>query len=230
MIATQNINLKSKYMASVVYYSFTKHVEKLGAFDEYLRKYFPFYDSFSSLGDSIGIASTKQLDFGEEAALNTLIANYVDPEKWLVLNKTENLCLATPFAGGNGSPVVMQAFIMSPSIENIVVDSMKVVVEYTADVGALANFDLESENIELTLEVYDFTRGVSIATATENINSLVAQWKSGASASLWKTVQFYGLWKKITSYDCIWQIRGSINDARVGAKLTCLQKIFYEAL
>jgi hypothetical protein len=119
---------------------------------------------------------------------------------------------------------------MSPNIESIVVDSMKIVVEYDATATDFANFDPDTESPTLTLELYDLTRGFSIASSVVDLKNIAIGWKNGESSPKWKTTQFYGLMDKITGYDCIWQVKGSVNDSRFTYKLNCIQKIYYEVL
>ncbi len=208
-------------------YAFNKHIEKTGAIHELLINQFPFYDYLNYGSDVLVVVSKKVLNEQELADLTVLINNYVDPDPWLSLNSTENQIMSTDLCNSL-TPVTLQTFIMSPSINNIVCDCIKLVVEYIADPATLTNFNSEFDNVVVSFELYDITRNVSITIINDNITSLVSGWKNGDTGINYKTIQFYGLFPKITSYDCIWQLKGSINDTRVSFRITCLQKLLYD--
>lgn len=205
-------------------YVFNKHIEKIGAMHELLTYKFSFYDYLNYGSDVLVVVSKKVLSEQELADLTLLVTNYIDPNPWLSLNSTENQLMSTELYN-SATPIVLQTFIMSPSINNIVSDSIKLVVEYTTD---LANVNNINSDVLVTFELYDITRNVSITTVTDNLTNLITEWKNGDSNPKWKTTQFYGLFPKITGYDCIWQLKGSINDPRVSFKINCLQKILYD--
>lgn len=209
-------------------YSYTKHIEKLGAFEEYVKNNFVNYDWYSYSNDLVVVASKVVLSAEEEAGLAALVGAYVDPVHWLVLNKTESNCTNSD-PSNSATPIVHQSFIMSPNIDNIVVDSMKIVVQYDGTPSDFSGFDAATEAPTLTLELYDLTRGISITSVSVDLRPIALAWKAGEASPKWKTTQFYGLMEKITGYDCIWQVKGSISDPRITYRLNCMQKIYYES-
>lgn len=204
-------------------------IQKVAALDQAIRSTLAW-----AATDLIGVSAephvvidvARALTVEELDALTTLVNNYVDPEEFLVFNRTETYPMQSTFVTDPLNAVVdgksaLQTFIfVNQNQPATVLDSIKTIVEYRRLDDSVALAD-----ISITLEVYDVTRSLLIATHTLSLDQ-VTTWSSD---SAWKSVFFGGLYKKTPTHDCIWQIRGSISHpSNVTFRVHSLQYIFYD--
>jgi hypothetical protein len=214
-------------------------VNKPGACDQYLRTNLPnsCVDNYQGLstGPTI-IEFNKTLTIEEQDALNILMANYIDPEVFLVLNHTENITLHSDFFQNINNSIIDNKCIFQTVIytnqneNNLVLDSMKTVVEYYCP--NVQNY-LNTTTGNITLEIYDITRDYSIGSINQNLNEIAVHWNTLANQNIttgntiYRSIQFSELRNACPNYDVILQLRGTQSDANFDYRLHSLQYLFY---
>jgi hypothetical protein len=211
-------------------------VQKMGAFNEYLTANLPFYDGFTQTGTTFIITTKTVLSIEEHQLLLDKIADYNDPEYWMQLANVEDLLLATnPVASVD--MYVFTSFINSYRMVNeTVCDSIKSIVQITTNsVEQFANYVPDTNTDTVTLQIFDYTRGIVISEITRSMQPSFSYFKEQANngytgvSKHYSSVQFYGLKNSMPNYDCIWQLRASrsTNYQDVAISFQGFQKLFY---
>lgn len=207
------------------------------AFDAYLRAHIDWvadYEGFST--GPVTVYVSRALNPTEKSALDALVAAWVNPAKFLIYDRVEPLPMYTNLVTDAQSPTlvdgkkVLQSFIMTNrNSEDNVMDALKTIVEYVCPDPVAFAADPVARDI--TLELYDITRNVSISTLVIALGDIQSAWNalntSDATAT-WRSAMFMGLHTKTTNYDCIWQIRAAASTPSTFTFRLCgLQQIFY---
>lgn len=211
-------------------------VQKMGAFNEYLTNNCSFYDSFSQTGTTFIITTKYVLSMEEHQQLLDLINAYTDPEYWLQLANVEDLLLSTkPMASMDIQ--VFTSFINSyKRPDETVCDSIKSIVQVsTTNVEQFANYEADDTADMVTLQIFDYTRGVLISQVIRSMQPSFSYFKELAAngytgvSKHYQSVQFYGLKNSMPNHDCIWQLRASrsTNYQDVAICFQGFQKLFY---
>lgn len=215
--------------------NFTKTITKPEAFSFYLTQNFPYLVSTTIDGTSVTLETAETLTTEEQDLLTTLVTDYVDPEYFLQLSYTDSLN-GTSEKTNEQVLREVQAFIF-PDLNNIqdgtTLDSLKSIIK-------VQNYAVEGltgiTGGSVTVSVTDKTRDMFIASETVNIDDIITSWNAlaatGATGEVtgYKTVMITGLKDKATTFDCIWVFSLSTSDPQIYARLSGLQKLFYDVL
>lgn len=210
-------------------------VNKPGACDAYIRKNISWNDDFNGLSTNpLNIQVNRELSQEELTSLTTLLNNYVDPSVFLSLNHTETICLHSHFTTDADNVLiddfsVIQTLIFSGNNvdASVVLDSAKTVVEY---------FCLNPQNFisdksgSITIEIYDITRNISIASQTIELGSIAEEWGENDSSTKYRSLMFTGLMNKTPNHDCIFQFRGKTSRNDFTFRINGLQYIYYDVI
>lgn len=213
-------------------------VLKAPAFSSYLAKNFAVSCDTMIEQSSVHVITTVELTSQQQIDLEALVRAYVDPEIFYQYQYAETI---TGFSQSTTSNVVsdVQSFIFPSKVlpngdnaqsDGTVFNAIKSIVKLTMDnVAEAADFVSGS----VTIEMYDVTRDIAIASQTMNITSIMLEWQTAALASQtgavtkYKSFMFDGLASKSTDYDCIWVMRLAVSDPRIRVRLNGFQKLFY---
>ena len=216
---------------------FTKELHVTAAFTDYMQK--NFGDAFYSVDGVppfdqplIRVNFNRDLTADEQSRLSTLVADYVSPAYWLVLDHTDNAFLSTP-PTNSSDPIVCQSFIISPyNVGSIVMGDVKTIIQYsTPDLSVFADWDPQTTPITCTIEIYSYTQNKSVVVVTTNINDVVSSWLNDNTADpCWRSIQLYGLKDASPGSDEIWQLKLSVSDPRVFISLNSLQRLYYNVI
>lgn len=171
--------------------------------------------------------------------LQALVTNYVEPKYFFpgfshceTYPINSDVCIST-------TPKVMYSFIFPGRSSLIhsgksglsVVDKIKLLIEITiptlGDATALAG-----GSHTLTLEVYDITREVHVMTTVADLQPAINDWIAegeATPATKYTCTLFTSVYNKNSDYDCIWQVRGSLSDASISARLQTMQFVCMNA-
>lgn len=214
-------------------------IQKWGAFNDYMIKNCSYFEGFmqSPDGTNLDILAKRELTQQEQDDMFALIGAYTDPAYWMQLAYVQDMPMHThPIANPNYE--VLTTFIMShQNQDESRIDSIKSVIMICTDnVENFGDYD-SAETHSITLDIYDYTRGVVLSSVTSNLQNFYTAFKNQANAdktgfhSEWHSVQFYGLKDSLPNYDCIWQFRAKIDSARQACvSLNGLQKLYYYIL
>ena len=216
-------------------------VNKLGACHQYIAKNVTWKSDFNGIASGpLRVEVSRPLSEEELSILTTLLHNYVDPTIFLQLNHTESICLHSHFTTDTDNVVindsnVIQTFIFSGSSNdnNVTLDSAKTVVEYMCPNPQVF---LTDKSGSITLEIFDITRNILIASQTIELGIIADEWnalaQSGSldTSTLYRSLMFSGLMNKNTNHDCVWQFRGKTNRSDFTFRINGLQYIFYDML
>ena len=216
-------------------------VNKPSALDKQIRQTVAWVADYIGLevSTNVKVNVSRALTTPELDQLTTLVNSYVDPAEFLTLNRTEIYPMDSKYADATnpitaGGKYVLQTIIFANRNEpSVVLDSIKTIVEYQCP--NLLAFSLNSASKSITLEIYDVSRDVVIATQTIALSEIDTAWDQQAlsnptgASTKWRSAQFYNLYKNTTNYDCIWQFRGtSSHPALFSFKINSLQYLFYD--
>jgi hypothetical protein len=232
-------------MSTVISYVYAdKEIGKPPALDKAIRQAasLPWtsdsYDGVST--NPLTVYVLRELTVEEKQALDDVIANYVDPSEFLIFNHTENCPMITAYSNSSKLAIVdgkkvMQNFIFpNQNQPNLVLDAIKTIVEYRCDDVTL--FSQEPNDRQITVEIYDATRNVSITSIDVPLAEIADQWDQQAQSdpdskgAAWRSIMFTGIHNKTTSYDCIWQLRLSSPNITFFVGLGSMQNIFYDVI
>ena len=216
-------------------------VNKPGACHQYIQKNVTWNNDFNGLSTNpLRIEVLRPLLEEELNSLTILLNNYVDPSIFLQLNRTETICLHSHFTTDSDNVVmndsnVIQTFIFSGNSNesNVALDSAKTVIEYLCPNPQTF---LNDKSGNITLDIYDITRNVLIASQNIELNTIADEWntlaQSGSSntSTLYRSLMFTGLMNKNTSHDCIWQFRGKTSRSDFTFRINGLQYIYYDII
>lgn len=223
-------------------YTFTKIVNKSDAFEAYIRtkiSWVDVYNGFSTYTDNIVIYVQRELTEQEIADLTIYVNEYIDPEFYLVFDRTDSMALHSDYSNDPSNVVinnkdVLQTFIFTNrNSPETVLDGMKTIVEY--NIPNVQNFvDVLDEDAFINLEIYDITRDITITNQNIPLNEIAAKWRQMAqnnstdSDVVYRSAMFTGLMNKTPDHDCVWQIRGYVQPPEKFAyRINGLQYLFY---
>ena len=211
---------------------------KVGACHQYVKDHIDWVSNFVGITSvPLTVYTNNPLTDVQLAALTILMNAYVDPAIYLVFDHAETLPLHSHFNTDTDAVVVdnkniMQTFIYSTL--NIstptVLDSIKTVVEYNCP--NVQNY-LNTTSGNISLEIYDITRNVSIATNILDLNEIAVNWNilaltgSTQGNTVYRSTLFNGLMNKSPNYDVILQLRGSTSDPKCQFRCNSLQFLYY---
>ena len=217
-------------------YEYTKLILKRSAFESYITSHISWiddYDGSSFTEDLIFILSVRELTIEEKEALDILVAEYVDPESFLIYANSVSSPMETVFSSEPGLTIdnkrVLQTFIFSLCDEpEKVIDAIKMVVEYRCP-------DVTNPPVDgsIDLLVWDMSRDTQIASINIPLNEIQTRWdqmnanEETGSDTVFRTVMISGIASMTPDYACVWQIRGSTSSNQFDFKLNGLQTIFY---
>lgn len=212
-------------------YTFTKAgVQKTYALDAYLAENFPLYQDMSYSDPDLAVNTTASLTAGELDTLTTLVNDYVDPEVFLVLNSTFT---DATWSKVSSSPTLIpvQTFIFTPQSPggDATFNAFKTILSYTTeDVTAFTGVT----DCSATLQIYDLTRNVEIASDVIDIMDIITTWQGMGSGSntVFRSAMIEGLRNSIANYDCIWQLKISVTNANVIVRSHSIQKLYYNVM
>ena len=220
-------------------YPFEKQVTKADAFDSYLKKNVSWpsdYQGLSTSQNQAVIFVMRELTTEEQTDLQTLVNNYTDPAVWLTFDHVETMAMHSHYTDDTDNHIidgqdVLQTFIFcNMNTPDTVLDSLKTIVEYKCN--DLSTFAASTDG-NITLSLYDVTRDVQILSSTIELNEIATRWNTLAEQNVTKDVvfrsaQFYGLMNTVPNYDCVWQLRGSVEPpGSFTYRVNGLQYIFY---
>jgi hypothetical protein len=217
-------------------YSFTKTVNKIYAFDPYMKDYpVPFYDGVSVPGDgTIAISTTQVLTTEEEATLTTAVAEYSDPEVFLVYHHTESFPARSRSIFSTTPEMANTVIYPNQFGQELVYNAAKTILEYRTD--HVENF-LNETGGYVTFTLYDCTRNFELATQVIGIDDLVLGWaaqaannETGPSTSTFRSVMFNDLMNAGPDYDCIWHFKLSVSNTNISVRMNGLQYIVYSVM
>lgn len=211
---------------------------KVGACHQYVKDHVDWVSNFVGItSEPLTVYTNNPLTDVQLAALTVLMNAYVDPAVYLVFDHAETLPLHSHFNTDIDAVIVndkniMQTFIYSTL--NIstptVLDSIKTIIEYNCP--NVQNY-LNTTSGNISLEIYDITRNVSIATNVLDLNEIAVNWNSLAQTgstqgnTIYRTTLFNGLMNKSPNYDVILQLRGSTSDSKCQFRCNSLQFLYY---
>ena len=221
-------------------YTFEKQVTKADAFDAYLKQNVAWpsdYQGLSTSQNQITIFVMRELTSEEQADLQTLVDNYTDPAVWLTFDHVETMVMHSHYTDDPENHIidnqdVLQTFIFcNMNTPEKVLDSVKTIVEYKCnDLNAFT----QSNDGNIVLSLYDMTRNTQILSSTIELDEISTRWNTLAqegnvnSDVVYRSAQFYGLMNKVPNYDCVWQLRGSVEPpGSFTYRVNGLQYIFY---
>lgn len=176
----------------------------------------------------------KQLTQEQRTQLDTLVANYTDPESWLVLNHKESM----PMTTNNCNSIDftnLHTFIMTCGTEyaSPCSDFKTIINCNTPAIEAFADYD-ENSNDTITLQIYCSTRDIVVIEEVIDVTNILKEWKTLANngqtgyAQKYMSKQIYGIADKIPSdFDCVWSFIGKVSNPLFQFSLNGLQKLFY---
>lgn len=211
---------------------------KAGACDQYIRKHIDWVSNFQGITTGpLTIYSDIPLTEIQLTDLTTLLNAYIDPEIYLSFDHVETLTLNSKFNNDLDNIIinnknVIQTFIYST--QNIstptVLDGLKTVVEYHCP--NVQNY-VNTTSGNISIEIYDISRNISIASKTVDLNEIATKWNNLAQngsteeSTIYRTILFTGLMNKSPNYDVVLQLRGSTSDSNCEFKCNSLQYIYY---
>lgn len=210
---------------------------KPAACDKFIRENIDWTVNFNGVGvPPLTIYTTNPLTDVQLTDLTSVLNRYVDPEIWLSFNHTDTLAMHSHFTNDMDNVIInnkkiLQTFIFNgKNTNNLVLDSLKTVVEYNCfNVQSYANTTSGS----ISLEIYDITRNISIASQTIELTDIAVGFHALAQSGMitgntsYRSVSYDGLMNKNPNYDCIWQIRGTKSDDNFDFRCNSLQYIYY---
>lgn len=213
------------------------HVQRWGAFNEYLLKHLSFYEGFNQSGTTVNISTKQELSQTEYQEMLDKIAAYTDPIIWLQLSSVEDMQMHT-HAVSSSNIEVINTFINSyEKPDNSFMDSMKTIFQCeTSHVEDFIDYDSTLHmNDRATFQLYDFTRNAVLKEVKPSLNTAFEYFKTQAQAgktghiSHWQSLQLYGLGNTMPNYDCIWQFRAAreTSYSNVEVSLQGIQKLYY---
>lgn len=229
-------------------YLFNKTVAIPDALNKYLRDNLTFQSLYTSLSTdvengTVTVYMSEELTMLQLDELTTLVTNYVDPEIFLSLNHCETFALHSHFTADFDSLLVDGKYIIQTIIfqnpgntEDLVLDGMKTVVEYTCPDPAAFYASTGGATLgDVTLQIYDVSRNITIASQVISLNEISDRWNTLGAAeqttrdTVWRSHMFTGLMNMICNYDCVWQVRGLVSDpATFDYRINGLQYLFYD--
>jgi len=184
------------------------------------------------LSNSVTLFSDTELSPLDLETATTTIDSYVDPESFLIFKQAYNNPMSTKFNTDESLIIdgkkVMQTFIFTkPILDNLILDSLKTVVEYNCPDTSL--FDLQSGE-SITLQIYDITRDVEILNRTILLDEIETKWNGllVGSDTVFRSAFFGGLQYALPDHDCVWQICVECSNTNFRVRLNSLQQLFYE--
>ena len=208
-------------------YTFNITVNKPGAFDEYIRKNFSFYDYTNSNNNSVEVFSTKVLSSEELSLLTSKVNSYVDPAEYLTLaSQFTDSSSTTPM--NSGQMVTAKTFIHASSFSSDgVFNTFKMIVKYTCE--SLESFTTDS-TCTFTLQLFCETRGYLMKTIDLNVTPIINEWKSSGSSGpfiKYQSLMLSDLRGNVTNYDTICSFKAMISSPNVFFSFHSLQSLYY---
>jgi hypothetical protein len=228
--------------AAVYELTMTKPIYLPDAFSVYMTTNFPSFTGYSLNGTVMTINTRDTLTDAQLATLNTLLNDYVDPPSYMNFSNSVSFPLHSNFTSESDLTeidgfLVLQTFIYQNPVQSldpsIVLDGLKTVIEYnTPNVQNYVN----STSGSVTVQLYDITRNVQIASSQVDIGteSIATEWNalaqtgSTAGNTVYKSHQFSGLMNRSTGYDCVWQLRATTSEPHFNVRFNGLQYLYYQ--
>lgn len=196
------------------------------------------YTGFVYMPRAMEIEVYCQQDTKEETwiEINDTIRKYKDPETFLVKHHVQNMFVTSPHTNSL-TPKVLTSFIMGPpSPPNILLDSIKLVVECsTSNTAGFATYDVEtSKDHFIGVELYNFTSKRTLLSEEVDIRDVFAEWKSRndpyrTPATTWTSVQLFEISNLLPKTDdAIWQIKLCVKRPDIDVAINSVQNIYYE--
>lgn len=210
---------------------------KAGACDAYIRANIDWGNHFSGISTvPLTVYTDTPLTSTQFSSLTILINAYVDPAIFLVFDHADTLTLNSNFNTDSATFIngknILQTFIYSTL--NIstptVLDGVKTIVEYHCP--NVQNYQNTTTG-NISLEIYDITRDVSIATNNISLNEIGTKWndlaKTGSTQgnTVYRSTLFTGLMNKSPNYDVVLQLRGNTADLNYQFRCNSLQFLYY---
>lgn len=183
------------------------------------------------------VLSSIELTENQLTELTTILNAYVDPNVYLAFDHVETLTLNSKFNNDSDNIIidnknVIQTFIYST--QNIsaptVLDGLKTIVEYHCP--NVQNY-LNTTSGNISIEIYDLSRNISIANKTVDLNEIAISWNNLAQtgstegSTVYRSILFTGLMNKSPNYDVALQLRGSTSDSNCEFRCNSLQYLYY---
>lgn len=211
---------------------------KVGACDQYIRKNIDWISNFQGVSSNpLTIYTEIPLTEIQLSDLTTLLNGYTDPEIYLSFDHVDTLTLNSKFNNDPDNIIidgknVIQTFIYSTQNISIptVLDGMKTIVEYHCP--NVQNY-LNTTSGNISIEIYDLSRNLSISTQTINLNEIAVSWNNLAQTgstegnTVYRSILFTGLMNKSPNYDVALQLRGSTSDSNCKFRCNSLQYLYY---
>lgn len=212
--------------------------DKPTACDDYIRANIDWVSNFGGISTvPLTIYTNNPLTDIQLTNLTTLINSYVDPAVFLIFSHAETLPLHSHFNTDTDTNIidrksVIQTFIYSTlNIKKpTVLDAMKTIVEYNCP-NVQNYLNITTGNI--SLEINDITRNVSITTNIIDLNEIAVNWNilaqtgSTEGNTVYRSTLFTGLMNKSPDYDVALQLRGSTSDSKCEFRCHSLQFLYY---
>jgi hypothetical protein len=192
---------------------------------------------------NLTVFSTSELTTEQQTQLETLINDYVDPEYYLHLSRTNTLPLFSSWTSDPnqtkvGDKSVMQTYIYDGNSVGQdpaeILDAVKSIFEYRVD--NVQHFANTTEG-NVYFEIYDVTRDRVISTRTIPLGSIAQSWNQLAQtgytggSTLYRTELFQGMMNASPGYDCIWQFRGDVTPPEIfDFRVNSYQELYYNKL
>lgn len=211
---------------------------KVGACDQYIRANIDWVSNFDGISTGpMTIYTNNPLTDIELTNLTTLINSYVDPAVFLAFDHAETLPLHSNFNTDADTDIINQKSVIQTFIYSTlnirkptVLDAMKTIVEYNCP--NVQNY-LNTTTGNISLEIYDTTRNVSITTNIIDLNEIAVNWNilaqtgSTEGNTIYRSALFTGLMNKSPDYDVVLQLRGLTSDSKCEFRCHSLQFIYY---
>lgn len=208
-------------------YTFNIIILKPGAFDEYIRKNFSFYDYANSNSNSVEVFSTKVLTPEELNTLTTIVNSYIDPVEYLTLASQFTDSSSTIPSNSTVMDTV-KTFIHPASFDsNGIFNTFKMVVKYTCE--SLDAF-VENSNCTLTLQLFCETRGYLMKTIEFDVTPIINEWKTSGSSgpfTKYKSLMLPDLRGNVTNYDTICSFKAKVSSSTIYFSFHSLQSLYY---
>ena len=212
--------------------------QKPRACDEYIRKNINWVSNFGGISTNpLTVNTNDPLTTIQLSELTTLLNAYVDPAIYLAFDHSDTMTLHSHFNTDVDTVMVdnkcvIQTFIYSTLdiSKPTVLDGIKTIVEYNCQ--NVQNY-LNTTTGNVSLEIYDITRNVSISNSILDLNEIAVKWNSLAQTgstkgnTVYRSVLFSGLMNKSPDYDVALQIRGCVNDDKCQFRCNSLQFLYY---
>lgn len=211
---------------------------KPGALHKYIQDNINWDINFVGVSTNPLVISTDiELTEIQLSELTNILNAYVDPVVYLAFDHVDTLTLNSKFNDDLDNIIidnknVIQTFIYST--QNIstptVLDGLKTIVEYHCP--NVQNY-VNTTSGNISIEIYDITRNISIASKTVNLNEIAVNWNNLAQtgttqgSTVYRTILFTGLMNKSPSYDVVLQLRGSTSNSNCKFKCNSLQYLYY---